>query len=756
MKKTDKDARKGRFALIVIYGLLFLFSILFIVGAGWALKLSFDLPSSEELIAFDPSLSTVIYDRNGKEIARLFKENRTWVSLEKISPWLIKAVLAAEDDNFYNHRGIDIKGIIRAAWVNLTKKGTFQGGSTITQQLARNLFLSREKTLERKMKEVILAYRMERLYSKDQILEMYLNTVYWGHGTYGIYAASYNYLGKDPLTLTLPEAAMLAGLLPGPEYYTPLRHPDRAKARQSYVLRRMEELGLIASEDVDRALETELSFTQKRQPTLNENPAPYFVSYILFNHLLPKYGPEVVYQGGLKIYTTLDLELQKAAQSAVSKLKSEGALVAIDPNTGEILAMVGGKDFDKSKFNRAVQAYREPGSAFKPIVYTAALSNGIRPVDRALDAPLSFSNGWQPTNYGNKYSGECTLLDALTYSYNTVAVRVAQLIGINEIIETARKMGIESPYLPYDLSIALGSASVTPMELATAYSVFANGGYRIEPFSIKRVVDFRGKTLESKGPNLVSAIDPSIAVSLRSLLMDVVNNGTGRSAKIPDYEVFGKTGTTNEWHDAWFAGGVPGLVCVVYAGHDDHKTLGHGNTGGRVAAPVWKDFMSQAVKIADLQRHFSLAGIIGEKVLQVEICRETGYPASPGCPKGATILLPVDQIPTRNCPYHGDYSSMFLEAYDPNEPKLYLISGDDLLLAEYGMKSPFYASFPRTDEPASKRESFPSPSEIPKPQIVEPKGEPPSEEIKKVPHEPTPEDIEKRYQELLKEYGLVD
>jgi len=760
----SKNPGKGHIGVTLMYAIMLFCAIVFVLCAGFMFKMSMELPSSNELIRFNPTLSTVIYDRNGAEVARLFKENRTWVSLDKISPWVIKAVLAAEDDNFYEHHGIDVKGIVRAAIVNFVHKGALQGGSTITQQLARNLFLTREKTIERKVKEIILATRLERLYPKDQILEMYLNTVYWGHGSYGIYSASYSYFGKDPLTLTLPEASMLAGLLAAPEYYTPLRHLDRAKTRQSYVLRRMEELGWITKSEANEALEANLNFSKKRQPTLDNNPAPYFVSYILFNHLLPKYGPEIVYQGGLKIYTTLDLKLQNAAEKAILGLKCEGALVAIDPNTGEILAMVGGKDFKVSKFNRAIQAYREPGSAFKPLVYTAALEKGIRPIDRILDAPLHFPNGWEPSNYGDKYHGESTLLEALTDSYNTVAVRVAQLTGVDAIIKTARDMGITSPYLPQDLSLALGSASITPLEMAVAYSVFANDGYRVEPFAIKKVVDFRGRVLESNGPTLNEAVDSAITATIRSMLVDVVNNGTGRAAKIPGYEVFGKTGTTNDWKDAWFAGGVPGLVCVVYAGNDNHKSLGNGSTGGRIAAPVWKAFMSEAVKVANVKESFSLAGVIGEKAIQLDVCRETGYPASPNCPNKVTILLPADQAPVRICPYHGNpYEFSAMEAIDPNEPKLYLIGGDNALLASYGMKLPAYAASPSQSEASlnsskAQDEGTPQPiaPQLPQPQVVQPKGEPPSGESKKIYNEPSPSEIDRRYQQLLKEYGLVD
>ncbi|HPI98818.1 MAG TPA: penicillin-binding transpeptidase domain-containing protein, partial [Synergistales bacterium] len=331
------------------------------------------------------------------------------------------------------------------------------------------------------------------------------------------------------------------------------------------------------------------------------NLAPHFVTELLFSNLLPKYGKDGVYRGGLSVYTTLDLRLQKAADKAIQKLETEGALICMDPSNGEILAMTGGKDFSTSKFNRAVQAFREPGSAFKPFVYSAALEQGIMPIDHIMDAPISFDHQgpedkvWAPGNYTGEFHGEVTIIEALSHSYNTVSVRAAHMIGIGPVISMARKMGITSPHLPHDLSASLGSASLTPLELATAYCAFANNGMRVTPLSIRYIEDWSGQILENNEHQVYQAIPQETAVIMRSLLEEVVRDGTGTRCRIPGYEVFGKTGTTNEFMDAWFAGGVPGLVTVVYAGKDDHTSMGNKMTGGVVAGPVWKEFMAQAV-----------------------------------------------------------------------------------------------------------------------------------------------------------------
>ncbi|MCF0247197.1 MAG: penicillin-binding protein, partial [Synergistes sp.] len=382
------------------------------------------LPTYQDILEHEPSLATVVYDRNGKVVTQLFKENRTWVKLDDISPWMIKAALAAEDDSFYEHSGIRPIAIVRALIVDAFHRGAKQGASTITQQLARNLFLSNEKTVIRKAKEAVLALRLEKVYTKDQLLEMYLNTIYMGHGAYGVESAAKTYFNKKPKNLTADEAALLAGLVAAPEKYSPLRNKSAAQARKAYVLRRMLDLDWMSKDDYDANInkETKLAEHKSRKNSFAIDNAPYFVSHILFNELLPMYGTEKVYRGGLKVNTTIDLDLQKKAEEVVSKMPHEGALVALDPNTGEILALVGGRNFDNSKFNRATQAYRQPGSSFKPFVYAAAIEQGYRGVDHILDAPLHFANGWSPGNYtSNKFDGEVTLVTALARSINTPA-----------------------------------------------------------------------------------------------------------------------------------------------------------------------------------------------------------------------------------------------------------------------------------------------------------------------------------------------
>ena len=414
---------------------LLLLTITAVVSVGGTLllrNLSAELPPVDAILAYKNSIASVVYDRNKEIIAKLFMENRNPLELRDISPWMVKATLAAEDSSFYQHSGIQISGIIRALWVDIMHQRVRQGGSTITQQLARNLFLTHERTFRRKIKELMLAIRLEKIFSKDTILEKYLNTIYFGHGAWGIDTAAHTYFGKDARDLTLPEAAMLAGILPGPGKYSPLLHFKAAKQRQEYVLDRFVALGWITEEERAKAVDEKLIINHTPNKVAEYNKAPYFLSQILFNDLLPKYGTETVYNGGLEIYTTLDLRLQEEADKAVQTLKTQGALVAMDPATGEILALSGGKDFKESKFNRATQALRQPGSGFKPIIYAAALEQGVLPTDHFLDAPLSFDKKgpnqtvWSPGNYDGKYRGEVTVHDALIHSINTVAVRTAE------------------------------------------------------------------------------------------------------------------------------------------------------------------------------------------------------------------------------------------------------------------------------------------------------------------------------------------
>ncbi|MCX7828917.1 MAG: penicillin-binding protein 1A [Thermanaerothrix sp.] len=720
------------------------------VGLTFFLReVSSQLPTTEEILSKQPSQATTILDRNGRVIAKLYEEDRTIVPLDRVSPWFIKAVLAAEDSEFYEHQGLSPSSIVRAMLVDLLHKKARQGGSTITQQLARNMFLSHEKKLSRKIKEAVLSLRLERVYTKDQILEMYVNTIYMGHGTYGIGSAAQVYFGKSPSDLTLSEASALAGLIAAPEYYSPIKNPSASKVRQRYVLNRMLELGWITAEQYKTAESAPLHLKGRRSSSSFQQEAPYFVSYILFKNLLPTYGTATIYRGGLTIQTTLDLDIQRSAERAFAKLRTEGALIALNPDTGEILAMVGGHNFEKSKFNRAVQAFRQPGSAFKPIVYTAAMENGYRPVDHLLDAPLSFPNGWAPKNYDGSYDGEVSIIDALARSLNTPAVRLAQVVGIKTIKDTARAMGITSPYLPDDLSIALGSTSVTPLEMASAFSCFANGGYRITPFAIKEIRTPSGEVLEKNGPQLERAISPESALEMRTLLEQVVLWGTGRSASVPGYQVFGKTGTTNDWGDAWFVGGVPGLVATVYAGNDNHKSLGPKATGGKVAAPIWKEFVQGVVRARKLPQRFQVPS--GVNVEFVKLCKKTGFLASPSCPS-AYLAIKSGQSPTAQCPLHG--GSLSAANSDPNAPQLLLSpTDDDYTASRYAMR---YGTPPATPATSSIGPNpAPVPTKVQKPQTTTAPAPNPSFNPYKVDPSPSNE-VEKKYENLLKKYNISD
>ncbi|MEG1502223.1 MAG: PBP1A family penicillin-binding protein [Synergistaceae bacterium] len=700
------------------------------------------LPSTEEILSHEPSLATVIYDRNDNVLTKLFQENRSWVKIESVSPNMIKAILAAEDDKFYSHSGVRPLAILRAGIVDVFHLGAKQGGSTITQQLSRNLFLTKEKTIVRKAKEAILSLRLEKIYTKNQILEMYLNTIYMGHGAYGVKAAAKLYYNKLPSDLSITESAVLAGLVAAPEKYSPYRNKESCNSRREYVLRRMLDLDWISNSDYNSSVNEVLNYS-KRNPSKNAlliNEGSYFVSHILFKYLLPNYGTEAVYRGGLHVYTTIDAELQKKAEDLISSMNHEGALVALDPNTGEILALVGGRDFDKSKFNRATQAYRQPGSAFKPIVYASAIENGYRAVDHLMDTNLLFPNGWEPHNYSEKFSGEVTVMEAIAKSINTTAVRIAQITGVNNIIDFSRRIGITTEYLPNDLSIALGTASVTPLEMSVAFSSFANNGFKVEPYGIKEIKSKDGKSLEQNGPKLTEAISVTTSIATRSLLQQVTSWGTGTRANIEGYETFGKTGTTNEWTDAWFIGGVPGLVVVVYVGNDNHKPLGGKQTGAVAALPIWKDFVLFATKKLKLPTSFPLPS--DANVESVSVCKKTGFIATGSCP-ATTILLPSGHAPASSCPLHG--GDISVARSDSNAPQL--------LLAPIDKDSPSTVSTPTTPttlveanvSTPMKNHNIKNDSNIPSP-----KNEDNSYKGKK-----NEQDLmEKKYQDLLKKYNI--
>jgi penicillin-binding protein 1A len=761
-----KKKKKGMISSVLKIIFLFLLTIMLLGFAGvvvagtiFIIKTSDELPSISQLMTHRINVPSVIYDRNNEVIARLFTENRNPVELQNISPWMIKAILAAEDSNFYSHKGISVTGIGRAVLSNL-KTDRLQGGSTITQQLARNLYLSQERSLKRKIKEMLVSFKLEKIYSKDKILEMYLNTIYFGRGAWGIDTAAYTYFGKSASELDMAESAILAGLVPAPNRYNPETDLSRAKSRQSYVLDRMKLLGWLNESQVQKAKQEELVFKHMPNKVEEYNRAPYFVSHILFNDLLPKYGTDKVYGGGMEIFTTLDLRLQDKAQEIVSKMKTQGAIVAIEPGTGEVLTLVGGKDFNESKFNRATQAYRQPGSSFKPFIYGAAIEQGLRPSDHFIDAELKFKIGrsktWTPGNYDGGFQGEVTMLNALTKSLNTVSVRCAAHTGISPVIEFARKAGITTQYLEPNLSVALGSASLTPLEMAFAFTVFANAGKRSEtPLFIREIRSWTGETIERNEPNVIQAIRAETSWTILSMLFDVVAAGTGNRAAIQKNQVFGKTGTTNDFIDAWFIGGVPGLVTSVFAGNDDNKTIGKGNTGGVVSAPPWKEFMSYAIPTLGLKPNFGTPAP-SVNVDKVSICRISGFRSVSGC-SAVSLYLESGTAPKSTCPTHGGSGSV----NDDKAPILIRIDQDADIISEYEQQLSEYeqqvSEFEqqasqyeqRVHEQTQKQKIHDTPA------INETINLRPPVNVRRIPAE-TPQSIEDRYEQLLKEYGIKD
>jgi len=680
-KKEISTSRLKKFFFFVFKIFILTIALTTIACSIFIIHIAAKLPSIEEIKTHKINIPSIIYDRNNEIIAKLFTENRSIVELREISPWMIRAILAAEDANFHSHNGISIQGIARAILHNVQQKlygtGTIQGGSTITQQLARNLFLSQERSYLRKIKEMIISFRLESIYSKDQILEMYMNTIYFGRGAWGVDTASRTYFGKAASELNAAESAMLAGLIPAPNRYNPIDNITISKNRQSYVLNRMSSLGLISASRVQEAKSEELTFRHIPNIVHEYNRAPYFISWILFSELLPKYGAEKVYGGGLEIFTTVDVRLQDKAQEIIANLENQGAIAVIQPGTCEVLALVGGKDFNESKFNRATQAYRQPGSSFKPFVYGAAIDKGIRPSDHFMDGELRFRTGeneWVPTNYDGKYHGEVTMLYALTKSLNTVSVRCIAHIGTKTVLDFARNAGITTQHLPDDMTLALGSANLTPLEMAFAYSAFANSGKRSEkPIFIREVRSLKGDILEVNKPKTIQAIAPETSWTILSMLFDTITAGSGAQAKIPDVQVFGKTGTTNNFVDAWFIGGVPGLVASVYIGNDDNETLGGGMAAGTIAVPPWKEFMAFAIPTLGLNPKFDIP-TADMNVSSAGICRTSGFLSASGCPT-VPLYLKMGTAPTTRCPKHGGTGSVS----DTKAPILIKISQDDTI-----------------------------------------------------------------------------
>ncbi len=575
-------------------------------GGLVGLAISFrNLPDVRVLRNYLPSETSYIYDINGTLLYSLHDEaNRDVVDLDDISPNLKRAVLAIEDSYFYSHKGINPSSVGRALLANFRAGSTVEGGSTVTMQLVKNLFLSPERAISRKVAEAVLSLRLEQIFEKDQILELYLNQVYWGHNTYGVETAAQSYFNKSAADLTLAESAMMAGLIQAPEEYSPFVDYPLAKQRQAIVLGRMRQLGWISAEE---------EATAKAQPLLigeitsfRSSSSPY-VTEAVVQELTEVFGQEAVLKGGMRVQTTIDLSLQQVAEETIQRnhanLRQRGfyadqmALVAIDPRTHFVKAMVGGVDYTTSQFNRAIQAQRQPGSAFKPFVYYAAFASGRYTPDSVIqDTAVSYPDGYEyytPRNYDGSFMGNIPIRKALELSRNVPAVKLGQELGINRIVELSRLLGIESPMEPV-ISLPLGAVDLTPMELAGAYATFASNGWHSDPTFIVQVTDSSGNILLDNTPKPQLVLDPWAAASLTDVLQGVVARGTGTAAQI-GRPVAGKTGTTDSQRDVWFVGYVPQLATAIWVGNDDYSPLGSGATGGGMVAPIWKDFMIQAL-----------------------------------------------------------------------------------------------------------------------------------------------------------------
>ncbi|OEU47048.1 MAG: hypothetical protein BA872_01675 [Desulfobacterales bacterium C00003060] len=652
--------------------------------AGFFLALTRDLPEIRALDTFKPEAVTRIYSADKVLLAELFTQKRVPVPLHMISDYLKQAIIATEDRHFYKHTGVDLKGILRAIIRDIRAGAFVQGASTISQQLARTLFLSPHKNIMRKLKEAFLALQIERRYTKDEILELYLNQIYFGSGAYGVEAAASTYFGKPAGELTLAESALIAGMPKSPSRYSPLVNRPLALRRRASVLKQMAQNSMITQNQLTEAKLSTLQLAKSEDISIR---ASYFVAYVQAL-LEKKFGGDRVYRTGLTVYTTLNYKMQEFAEKAVAKgleelsgrmqmhgllkpgrlplqagspaMQSEvagdatrqespqAALVSLDTRQGAILAMVGGKDFQESSFNRATMALRQPGSAFKPLVYACAIENGFAQNYMIWDAPVVFKGAgegqdWTPQNFSGKFKGEMTLRQALSVSQNIPAVKLLNKLGPSTAVQWAYRMGMESDLEP-NLSLVLGTSEVTLVELTASYAVFANEGVRTRPFAILEVLDQEGRSVWRARPHLRTAISPETAAIMTDMLQAVVEVGTGKKARCIGRPLAGKTGTTNSYRDAVFIGFSPTIVAGVWVGLDHYGTLGNKETGARAALPIWIDFMNQA-----------LAGRpycdfpLPEGVVKVLIDSESGLLASEDCPNAVSVVFRKGTEPVQYC-----------------------------------------------------------------------------------------------------------
>lgn len=707
-KENKKSASSPGWRAVHLFGITVAAGI-FIIGF-FAVYFSRDLPSIAQLEVYQPKLSTKVYSVDGKVIKEFFKERRTRVPFNKIPKDVVNALLATEDHRFYNHWGVDMIRFVKAAMVNTASFSSKEGFSSLTQQLARNLYFDFEKTLSRKIKEILTAIQIEKTYSKNEIIEMYLTHMYFGLDAYGIQAAAKNFFGKDAEELTLAESAYLIGHLQAPSYY--VRNPEAADRRKIVVLKRMLDCGFISEQTFQEAKSTKVVLTTRREAEIF-GTAPYFSEHVrqeleaLQNSL--KFN---IYEDGLNVYTTLDTRAQNAAEHAYQETVKEkftgldkfgygvvkanaktyltrylqrdgvdpaviqsllknprsvdslckfygtvqASLVAIDPSNGHILAMIGGRDFNKFKLNHVTQIARQPGSTFKPFLYTVAIDNGYSPAFKLLnqDVVLIMEDGkrWTPQNYDGKRGGPTTLRDALARSLNLVAIRLMQeIVPPQQVVAYAQKMGIQTPLMPVD-ALALGVSDVVPLQIVSAYGVFANKGIRVDPVSILKIEDRDGNVIYQHVPKYKEVLSAETAYIMADMMKSSIEYGTGRFAKLYGFDrpAGVKTGTTQKWSDGWYIGFTPQMVTGVWVGFDTYEfNLGSKNPGEVTAAPVWGRFMANAHKDMNLPvEDFEMP----PGVVRLEICLESGQLANTACPEKIKEVFNAKFQPTDNCPIH--------------------------------------------------------------------------------------------------------
>jgi len=704
----------GMFLAVLVLIAAFFTSAAVAGGVFFVYKLYTTLPTHSKLQNVEQSLVSKVFDKNGGLIHEFSVEKRFWVPIEKIPADMQNAVIAIEDRDFYEHWGINVRRIIGAVIVNVTTRSKAQGASTLTQQLARNLYLTADKSFIRKIREILTAIQLERSYTKKEILELYLNQVYLGAGVYGVQAAAEHYFSKDVSGLTLAECAVIAGTIQLPERYRPDR-PDnitRVTERRNTVLRAMRATKAI---DKNTALAAEGEPIEANPKIYRPPAAPYFMEMVR-KHVSDKYGDELLYNGGLSIYTTLDAAAQDSTEKSMAKLvrslqkrlnrmflegsdadrkrqikrdaflaafdslyaenedeykllpdsvklrQAQMSVIALDVRTGAVRVLIGGRDFNESKFNRAMQAKRQPGSSFKPFVYAAALENGFTPASVVLDQPITLitdEGEWRPENYDRSFAGPLSLRDALAKSNNLVAIQVLNSVGGQTVVDYAHKMGIKQKLEPVP-SLAIGACEVTPIEIISAYSIFANRGIQAEPYWVDKIVDKNGRTLEEAVPKEREVLSPQIAFLMNSMLSSVVCCGTGASIRGLGFgrPAAGKTGTTNDYSDAWFIGYTPQTVCGVWAGVDERRSLGRGVTGSSGAIPVWVDAMialHKGVPVEDFRRP--------EGTKALNICATSFGVATASCPKTKVEYF-LAGSPLEMCTVHGSGSNMRNDGMD--------------------------------------------------------------------------------------------